>query len=121
MWFGMDCGQRTVRVPGQQDLGEGDSCVDFGSIGMTVEVGPSTVMVSFDGCLQLAGSHSLGSGPFHLYLGANCSFSDCPGDFTHEPFVLKNLDDLLQGVLLHGTSSLPTGASSAKGIALLVF
>lgn len=54
-------------------------CVDFSSIGMTVEVGPSSVMVSTDGCSQLAAGHSLGPGPFYLFLGSNCSSADCPG------------------------------------------
>ena len=83
LFIGLDCGQRIVRVPGLPEMGRGDSCVDFDSVGMTVEVGPSAIVVSMDDCLQLAGSHSLGSGPFYLFLGANCSSDACPGPSQH--------------------------------------
>lgn len=89
LFVGLDCGQRIVRVPGLPDMGRGDSCVDFGSIGMTMEVGPSTIIVSFDDCLRLAGSHNLGPGPLYLFLGANCFSDACPGPTEKHPISPK--------------------------------
>ena len=32
-----------------------------------------------DGCPKLAAEQYLGTGPFYLYVGTNCSAGDCPG------------------------------------------
>ncbi|BDA48744.1 probable halolysin at N-terminal half [Coccomyxa sp. Obi] len=115
LFVGLDCGQRIVRIPGLPDLGQGDSCVDFGSIGMTVELGPSTIIVSVDDCLQLAGSHSLGSGPFYLFLGANCSSDACPGGVVWERLEVQTGPD----VLIQAPEGLALGPSAPSKILVM--
>ncbi|CAL8463390.1 g2924 [Coccomyxa elongata] len=115
LFIGLDCGQRIVRVPGLPEMGRGDSCVDFGSIGMTVEVGPSTIIVSFDDCLRLAGSHSLGSGPFYLFLGANCSSDACPGGVAWERLEVETGP----GVLIQAPEGLALGPNAPSKILVM--
>ena len=39
----------------------------------------SAVSTQVDGCSKLAAEQYLGTGPFYLYVGTNCSAGDCPG------------------------------------------
>lgn len=79
LWVTWNCGMRMLQLP-DQVLGANQLCTEFGSIGVTLELGPTSAVLTSDGCPQLTAWHSLGSGPFYLFLGANCSSSSCPGE-----------------------------------------
>jgi hypothetical protein len=78
LWVGFDCDQAVLHLPGQT-YGQGQACSDFGTNGLTVEMGATSLVVDTDGCSQLSAWHDLGTGPFYLFLGAGCSLTDCPG------------------------------------------